>query len=134
MHELSGRSGAVATDMAVYSEHIWRGHAPATHCAYCGTRWPSLDRAKKLLEAREKHIPGCRMKHGDKKRQIQYREPNIISEEQQDELKKVKEIKDIERKLETLYTACGLPLPETYRESNPAHPRRHIQTNLDHSL
>lgn len=97
------------------SEHIWRCHAPLTHCPHCEMRWPSVPR-KKLPQVREKHIPQCSRYHNGLLRVIGSNEMEIMSEAQQEEFAKVKSTRDSQIKMRCIYQALGKDLPNTYRE------------------
>lgn len=86
-----------------------------THCEYCEIRWPALDR-KKLVQARDAHIPQCGETHNHQRRVVDYWDMEIMTEDQQEAFSRVKSIRDNERKFREMYKALGMPQPDTYRE------------------
>lgn len=76
---------------------------------------------KDVKQKKEQHWKSCE----DKLRGAQLpEEPDegrieLLNGRQQRQFEKIRSMKDVGTKLEALYGACGKPLPETYRWSNP---------------
>lgn len=85
-------------------------------CPYCGMRWPNLDRKNGLRAARVAHDVVCAETSNHRKRAIEYRDLEMMTDQQQRAFECLKKTRCNEKKFEKLYVILEKPLPDSYRK------------------